>query len=144
MQLRAQGQPPGPPTSAVLTRLQSFTPTRGLVFGNYGECSSDVVSLLDHCADRLAAASWRLLGSRSKEEAKGLHLGRLRQQLGLFVTREFARCRLRRAPYVGCDRAALAPRRGRAVRAGNRAPTAGAGFRLADFAGLQARLAPPA
>ena len=101
-QLRAQGQPPGPPTSAVLTRLNSFTPTRGLVFGNYGECSSDVVSLLEFCADRLAAASWRLLGSRSKEEAKGLHLGRLRQQLGLFATREFARCRLRRAPYVGC------------------------------------------
>ena len=83
-------------------------------------------------------------GSRSKEEAKGLHLGRLRQQLGLFATREFARCRLRRAPYVGCDRELLAPRRGRAVRAGNQAPTAGAGFRLADFAALQVRLAQPA
>ena len=131
-------------TTQVLTRLASFTPTRGLAFGQFAECSSDVHSLLDLCAERLAAASWRLLGSRSQEEARGLHVSRLRQRLGLFVSREFARFRLRRLPFVGCDRAALSTRRNRAVPAGNRAPQAGAGFRLADFAALQVRLPPPA
>lgn len=125
-------------------RLLSYTPTRGVVFGNYAECSSDVHSLLERCADRLAAASWRLLGARSVEEARGAHVSRLRQRLGLFVSREFARCRLRRVVFVGCERQHLSRRRDRTVPAGNRAPTAGAGFRLADFAALQVRLNPPA
>ena len=129
-------------SSRVLTRLRSFTPARGLVFGNYAEVSSDVHYLLDSCAERLAAASWRLLGSRSQEEARGLHVARLRQRLGLFVAREFARVRLRRLPFVGCDRAALSSRRSRHAPAGNHAPRAGAGFRLADFAALQVRLQP--
>jgi hypothetical protein len=130
-------------STRVLTRLQSFTATRGLVFGQYGECSSDVHTLVDLASDRLAAASWRLLGSRTQEEARGVYVARLRRRLGLFVTREFARHRLRRVLFAGCDRQLLSRRRDRVLAAGNREPQAGAGFSLADFAALQVRLAPP-
>ena len=73
-----------------------------------------------------------------------MHVARLRRRLGLFVTREFARHRLRRVLFVGCDRQLLSRRRDRVLAAGNREPQAGAGFSLADFAALQVRLAPPA
>ena len=140
---RLDGTAPNAPAGPVLTRLRSYTPTRGLAFGAYGECSSDVHSLIDLAADGIAAKLWRLLGARSKAEARSFIVARLRRRLGLVATREMARHRLRRLPYVGAPRSALSQRRDRQG-PGARAAEAGAGIRLADFAGIQARLAAPA
>ena len=82
-------------------------------------------------------------GARSKEEARSFIIARLRRRLGLVATREMARHRLRRLPYVGAPRSALSRRRDRQG-PGARAAEAGVGIRFADFAGIQARLVAPA
>ena len=47
-----------------------------VVFGNYGEASRDVHTLIHVAAQRLATKHWRLLGARSQGRAVGcLFLG---------------------------------------------------------------------
>jgi len=52
---------PGP----IVSRLRSFTPVRGLVFGHYGEASADVHALIALAASKLAEMRWQLAGARS-------------------------------------------------------------------------------
>ena len=126
-------------TQPVVARLRSFTRVRGLVFGNYSEASPDVHSLLTIAAEAMAQRRWQSMGARSAEEARSFIVSALRRRLGCFVAREFARYRLRRLPYVGASRAAVAARGIRRSRHGGRDP--GAGVRDDDFHAYQALLA---
>jgi hypothetical protein len=103
--------PPG--TTPIEDRLRSYTPTRALVFGSYGEGSTDVHTLLAAAASAQARRVWRRWGSRTESEARGVIMATLRRAMGVFVSREFARHRLRRIPMVGVPRAVLDARRGR-------------------------------
>ena len=126
-------------TSPILHRLATFTPVRALVFGHFGECSADVYELLDAAAERAASRRWRALGSRTEAEARGYFVGAFRRRFGVHVTREFARHRLRRLPYVGATRAAVQADAARR-RAGGGVPDPGPGMRLDDFYVYQAHL----
>ena len=101
------------PFTPILTRLTSYTPTRALVVGQYAEASQDVHTLIDYMARRRAASQWRRYGARSETEAYGFMVAILRRRLGVFVSREMARHRLRRVPFVGVPRDALDAHAGR-------------------------------
>jgi hypothetical protein len=96
------------PATPILDRLLTFTPTRSLVFGQYAEASDDVHDLLADVAHRQARRQWRRFGARTESEAYGFFVAALRRRVGVFVAREMARHRLRRVPFVGVPRAALA------------------------------------
>ena len=97
-------------TTDVFDHLRSFTRVRGLVCGNYCECSPDVHELLAITADGLAARRWRLMGARSATEARAFFIARLRRSLSVVIAREMARHRLRRIPFIGVPRAAIRDR----------------------------------
>ena len=108
---RQGGHGAGPDdTTDVFDHLRSFTRVRGLVCGNYGECSPDVHELLAITADGLAARRWRLMGARSATEARAFFIARLRRSLSVVIAREMARHRLRRIPFIGVPRAAIRDR----------------------------------
>ena len=77
--------------------LASFGACRAVVFGNYGEASRDVHTLIHVAAKRLATKHWRLLGARSQGEVHGFYVAQLRRRMGVTAVREFARHRLRRS-----------------------------------------------
>ena len=78
------------------------------------------------------------MGARSPEEARSFFASALRRRLGCFVAREFARYRLRRLPYIGATRDAVAAR---GIRRGrHRGRDSGAGVRDDDFHAYQALL----
>ena len=91
---------PGP----VAQRLQSFTTTRGVVFGQYAEVSADVHDLVDVASTRLAEQQWRLAGARSVDEMRSFIVSRSRRRIGLATAQAFARHRIARAPYIGVPR----------------------------------------
>ena len=98
----------GPAGSTLIQdRVASFGACRAVVFGNYGEASRDVHTLIHVAAQRLATKHWRLLGAGSQGEVHGFYVAQLRRRMGVTAVREFARHRRRRAAYVGV------PRRGR-------------------------------
>ena len=105
-----------PGSTPILDRLRSFTPVRALVFGNYGEASSDVHHLLDVAAKLQAERRWQVMGSRNEAEAKSFLTAALRRRLGVVVVREFARHRLQRLVYVGASRASVRDRLQRGAR----------------------------
>ena len=104
----------GMPGQPIQTRLESFGTVRGAVFGNYGEASVDVHSLLRVAAEMQARRMWRVMGARTWSEAFGFILQSMRRRLGVVVVREFARHRLHRVPYIGHTRASLARARSHA------------------------------
>ena len=55
---------------------------RALVFGQYGEASTDVHELLDITVDRATRDSWRFLGARSQAEARSYFTSTLRRAGG--------------------------------------------------------------
>ena len=112
--LDADHSPPG--ASPILDRLRTFTAVRGLCFGQYGEASADVHSLLNFAAAELARRRWQVLGSRNEAEAKSFLSAALRRRLGLVVAREFARHRLNRLVYVGATPDAVRDRVRRGAR----------------------------
>ena len=131
-------------TTPIQDRLRSYSPTRALVFGSYGEGSADVHALIAAAASAQAGRVWRRWGSRSESEARGIVMAALRRSVGVFVAREFARHRLRRVPMVGVPRAALDARRGR--RYGGSVVQAAVGMRAGgvsaqDFFAFQSRAA---
>ena len=105
---RGKDQQFGPAGSTLIQdRVASFGACRGVVFGNYGEASRDVHTLIHVAAQRLATKHWRLLGARSQGEVHGFYVAQLRRRMGVTAVREFARHRLRRAAYVGVPRAVV-------------------------------------
>jgi len=76
---------------------------RGAVFGQYGEASIDVHSLVDIASRTLANKKWRTSGARSCDEAYAFFVAANRRALGVAVVREFARHRLRRLAFIGAS-----------------------------------------
>jgi hypothetical protein len=99
LRLDRQHSPAG--QTPILDRLTSFTRVRALVFGGYGEASTDVHPLLDLAADRMADKHWRFMGAQTIEEHRSFAIQRLRRRLGLVVARAFTRFTLNRLAMVG-------------------------------------------
>ena len=110
-QLDREYSPAG--TTPIEDRLRYFTRTRGLVFGAYGEASTDVHTLLDIAADEMAEQQWRLAGARSATEMRSFIVSRLRRRMGMATVIAMARHRLARVPYIGVPRAVVAARQRR-------------------------------
>ena len=91
-------------TTPFLDRLRSFSQTRGLVFGAYGEASADVHALLEIAATSQAERLHGRMGARSMSEMRACLISRMRRQIGLVTVRAMARHRLARAPYIGVER----------------------------------------
>ena len=81
-----------------------------MVFGNYGEASRDVHTLIHVAAQRLATKHWRLLGARSQGEVHGFYVAQLRRRMGVTVRV----CGPERCPAAAFARASAADR-GRAL-----------------------------
>ena len=71
--------------------LQGLPGVRGLVVGPWSEASPDVHALAAEVADRHAEREWRLLGSRSKDEARSRYVTDVRRRWGCTFWREWAR-----------------------------------------------------
>ena len=99
-----------PGTTPIEQRLRSFTTTRGLVYGNYGEASADVHDLIRTAARRMADQRWRAEGARSSSELYSFIACRCYRRVGMRVVQAFARHRLQRVPYVGAPRAVVVAR----------------------------------
>ena len=87
----------------IAAALASHGVVRGAVFGQYGEASLDVHSLVDVAAREMARTKWRTLGARSQDEAYAFFVATQRRSLGVAVVREFARHRLRRLAFIGAS-----------------------------------------
>ncbi|KAL1527728.1 hypothetical protein AB1Y20_009113 [Prymnesium parvum] len=91
----------------VIEPLRSFTQVRGLVFGHYGEASTDVHDLVTLAASNLAGMRWQLAGARSVAEMRAFLVSRCRRKVGLATGQAMARHRLARLPYIGVPRAVV-------------------------------------
>ena len=96
-------------------KLRSYDPVRGLVFGAWGEASSDVDRLLRLCAESGATRHWRGMRARNSEEAKGVLAWLLRRRWGITALRENARLKLERLEFVGHGATAASARRANAA-----------------------------
>jgi hypothetical protein len=97
-------------TTPISDRLRWYTPTRGLVFGAYGEASADVHDLIRIAAEALARQRWRLAGARTPSEMRSFLVSQARRRVGLATVQAMARHRLARVPYIGAPRAAVLAR----------------------------------
>jgi len=133
---------PGP----IFSRLRSFGPLVGLVFGSYGEASADVVALRDAVVQR-AAEAWRGLGARSATEARAYLTAYYTREWGFTAARGTARLLLSRVFYVGMSleqarRERAAPRRAVGQAPQDVAQRAGGVVRMDAAAGALVRPAP--
>ena len=94
-------------------KLQSYGRVRGLVFGAWGEASSDAHDLLSQLAKQGARYMWRDMGCPDEAAAVGCLAWLLRRRWGMVGLRENARLKLDRLAYVGRGAAAAAERRQR-------------------------------
>ena len=72
----------------------------GLVFGAFGEASTDVEQLLQACAKIGAERHWREMGARKPEEAQDVLLAKYRRQIGVEAVRGHATLKLDRLRQV--------------------------------------------
>ena len=70
----------------------------GLVFGAYGEASSDVEQLVQKIAAGSAQRHWRGMGARDVMEAKSILIARARKWLGVEAVGGHAMLKLDRLP----------------------------------------------
>eukprot|EP00966_Prymnesium_polylepis_P050822 1176819-Prymnesium_polylepis.1 len=96
----------GGSTTAVLGTLRALGNVRALVFGQYGEASADVHSLLRAAAKSAAASAGRQSGAPSGALSRltALFAAQLRRAWGVTAVREMARHRLARIPLIGATR----------------------------------------
>ena len=97
----------------VRRQLLSYGTVRGLVFGAWGEASSDAHKLLHLPAKKGAQVRWRQMGSPDEASAVGCLAWLLRRRWGMTALRENARFKLERMAYVGRGAAQAADRRQR-------------------------------
>jgi hypothetical protein len=88
-------------------RLRSFSETRGLVFGAYGEASDDVHELIDVAAEAKARRLWRQAGARSQKEYQGYLKRNMRRRVGLVTVQEQAMHLIARLPLINVPRHVL-------------------------------------
>ena len=93
------------------TKLRTYDPVRGLVFGAWGEASPDVERLLSVFVATVAERHWRELGSTSQLEARGALAWLLRRRWAMTAIRENARLKLERMEHVGVGAGFAADRR---------------------------------
>jgi len=97
----------------VRRQLQSYGSVKGLVFGAWGEASSDTHALLHTLARQGARVRWRDMGCPDEASAIGCLAWLLRRRWGLTALRENARLKLDRLAFVGRGAAQAADRRQR-------------------------------
>ena len=95
----------------VETKLRTYDPVRGLVFGAFGETSPDVERLLSACCQAGATRHWREMRLATPAEARGILAWMLRVRWGMTAVREAARLKLERLEFVGNGAAAASDRR---------------------------------
>ena len=95
--------PPG--TTPIEDRLRTYTRTRGLVFGAYGEASADVHSLISIAADEVARRQWGISGAPSLSAMRSVIISQMRRRVGITTVQAMARHRLVRERYIGMPRA---------------------------------------
>jgi hypothetical protein len=86
----------GDAVGPVERELASYGRVRGLVSGAYGEMSKDVVWLVRHCTNAMAARHWRSMGARNVKEAKAALVTKTRKRLGIEAVRGHAILKLER------------------------------------------------
>ena len=59
----------------------------------------------------MAKKSWREMGARTQDEARGFIIGQLRRRMGLVATEAMAAHRINRVPWIGVPRQAVVNRR---------------------------------
>jgi hypothetical protein len=106
-------------TGAFATRLATYGPVIGAVFGNYGEGSKGAHHLLDFAARGIATTSWMAMGAHSPDDALKSSRLRLYRKWGIRAVRARA-CALREALAAalqrGASSATFAAARNRAFR----------------------------
>ena len=99
----------------VETRLRSYDPVRGWVFGAWGEASPATHQLLSLMARTGAERHWRGMRCSDPVHATGVLAWLLRRRWGLTVLRENARLKLDRLEHVGRGAPAATYRRAQAA-----------------------------
>jgi len=94
----------------VESKLRSYDPVRGLVFGAWGEGSPAVDRLIGLFAECGAGRHYRRMQARSPHEAKGALAWLLRRRWAITALRENARLKLERLEFVGPGAASAAAR----------------------------------
>ena len=107
----ARADEPGP----VESKLRTFDPVRGIVFGAWAEASPDVDKLIGVLAGIGARRHWRAMRAPGPDEAKGALAWLLRRRWALTALRENARLKLERMEFVGRGAVAAASRRATAA-----------------------------
>ena len=95
----------------VETRLRTYDPVRGLVFGAWGEASPATEELLTALATAGAERHWRAMRCPDPDAAVGPLAWMLRRRWALTALRENARLKLERLEFVGRGSAAAVSRR---------------------------------
>ena len=95
----------------VESKLRSYDPVRGLVFGSWGEASPDTERLLSALCRVGAATHWRAMQTSTAESAQSILAWLLRRRWGMTALREAARLKLNRFEFVGRGAAAASDRR---------------------------------
>ena len=95
----------------VETKLRTYDPVRGLVFGAFAEASPDAERLLSAIAASGAARFWRDMRATDPAQARGCLAWLLRRRWAMTALRENARLKLERMEFVGGGAAAAADRR---------------------------------
>ena len=96
-----------PGSKQIEQRLRSYTETRGVVFGAYGEASVDVHDIISTAADAIAKRQWRQAGACSLTEYRGFAIRNLRRRMGLTIAQEMARHTISRMPLINVPRQAV-------------------------------------
>ena len=98
-------------TGPVETKLRTFDPVRGIVFGTWGEASPGTERLLTAFCHVGAARHWRTMRAESQEAARGVLAWLLRRRWGMTALREAARLKLEGLEFVGRGAAMASDRR---------------------------------
>ena len=102
---------PSGQTGPVETRLRSFEPVKGLVFGAWAEASPDVHTLLRALAAAGSLRHHQSMGAASPSEAHGALAWLIKRRWAMTAAREAARLTLARLEFVGRGAAAALRRR---------------------------------
>lgn len=96
-----------PGSKLIEQRPRSFSETRGLVFGAYGEASADVHDLITAAAEAQARLQWKQAGARSQKEYRTYAIRKIRRRMGLAAVQEMARHTIARMPLINVPRQAV-------------------------------------
>ena len=83
------------------TALASYGGCKGIVFGAFGECSSNADDLIAATADMLAARRWGSMDCANFEHARSVAMWGTRRRWGMTHLREHARLLLNGMQWVG-------------------------------------------